>query len=371
MSRGTKGWSVVNLCGHLTCFQQVTVISRDNAAQKGTAITVRTMKEQASPQHQGNEGDRQLAPAAASAASAAAATTGSLVEKLQAAALAAYEATTAAGPNQQAVTVQVLSDVARQIDGLTCSGEALNTLAENAYFFARSVHEAMAAQPLPHCHPKGVAAVASEAARDCGLSASWQVDAAIAATVGARFAGSPGSPSCPTCQHLREVIADVASHAGVESKTRESWLQKASEKTAPLQVGRVVAKKEDLAATGDTWTMASPVDSSPQSGADAASMFGQTGRLSQTGSSKFAEFCNFRDIRRAMAEAENCLAAFEDERKMQRKALQRRRSRNRLPSDIRDAMGEAQRILFAFDEERRLQLQQLRAERAKSLANSP
>ena len=71
-----------------------------------------------------------------------------------------------------------------------------------------------------------------------------------------------------------------------------------------------------------------------------------------------------------MAEAENCLAAFEEERKIQRNAL-RRRSRNKLPTDILDAMGEAQRILSAFDEERRLQLQQLRVERAKSRANLP
>lgn len=352
---------------------KVTVISRDAAAHKGPTVTVRTMKEQASPEHDGNQ--LQVAKAAASAALAA--TTGTTIERLQAAAQAAYEAISTAAPDEHASTVQqALYEVVQQMQLPAPGGEACSTLAENAYFFARSVREALQGCSLNLPGADGSpAALAAAAAHRSGLSASWQVDAAIAAALGERFSGS-SSPSFAASSQLCDVIKQVASECAAETETREAWLQKAAEKMTPLQQQKDMSKVrsskgQELAATSDTWMMSSPeqVDSSP-SGTETASVLGRTGRFSQTGSSKFAEFCNFRDVRRAMAEAENCLAAFEEERKNQRKAL-RRRSRNKLPTDILDAMGEAQRILSAFDEERRFQLQQLRVERAKSRANLP
>ena len=331
------------------------------------------MKEQASAQHGGNQ--MQFAKAAASAALAA--TAGTTIERLQAAAQAAYEASSTAAPDEHASTVQqALYEVVQQMQVPAPGGEACKTLAENAYFFARSVREALqgGGVSLPSNPDGSAAALAAAAARRAGLSASWQVDVAIAAALGERFSGS-ASPSFAASSQLCDVIKQVASESAAETETREAWLQKAAEKMTPLQQKDVSnvrsSNDQELAATSDTWMMSSPelVDSSP-SGTETASVLGRTGRLSQTESSKFAEFFNFRDVRRAMAEAENCLAAFEEERKIQRNAL-RRRSRNKLPTDILDAMGEAQRILSAFDEERRLQLQQLRVERAKSRANLP
>ena len=101
---------------HLTSLMssacQVTVISRDTAVQKGPTVTVRTMKEQASAQHGGNQ--MQFAKAAASAALAA--TAGTTIERLQAAAQAAYEASSTAAPDEHASTVQqALYEVVQQM----------------------------------------------------------------------------------------------------------------------------------------------------------------------------------------------------------------------------------------------------------------
>lgn len=88
-------------------------------------------------------------------------------------------------------------------------------------------------------------------------------------------------------------------------------------------------------------------DSSPESVRFAASpspSFGQTGKLSLRGSHRFAGLCAVEEVQSALTDAERCLAAFEEERRLQMRTLQRKRSRNKLQ---RDSPKNASRVDFA------------------------
>ena len=77
-------------------------------------------------------------------------------------------------------------------------------------------------------------------------------------------------------------------------------------------------------------------DSSPESvrfPASPSPSFGQTGKLSMRGSHRFAGLCAFDEVQSALTDAERCLAAFEEERRLQMRTLQRKRSRNKLQRD--------------------------------------
>lgn len=337
--------------------------------------------------------------AKAAAISAAEVHVGNLAEQLQAAALAAY-ATSQDFDDRKHATEQATTFVARELGPGTADPESLQQLTGDATLFASAVnlgiHSCKALQlDEEQASAAGSAAafyvfreggrnelasaVAACAASQTARNAGWAPDAQVQATVSAakQAGSSPGQ--------LEEIARRAAHDAGIKDSlksvlARAGTLVEKGGRAEPLssdndleQTVTEDAKSFSFAAPDSSLTMLyEQIDSSPQSSTlETASSFGQTGRLSLTGSQRFRGLCTIDEVQSALTDAERCLAAFEEERKLQMKTLHRKRSRNklakdRLPRDIEVAMTEAQKILSTFDDERRLQLQMFKNSRNRS-----
>ena len=338
--------------------------------------------------------------AKAAALSAAEVNAGNVFEQLQAAAVAAF-ATSQDFDDKRAAMIEAATFAAPKLEGSSAeSSEMLQQLAGDATLFASAVN--LAIQSCKTLKPdEGPAAAGTAAAfyvlREAGgndlasataatsafqtaRAAGWTPDAQLEAAISAahQAGGNPG--------HLEEIARAAARDAGIEatSQVYQAKVLNLVQKSGDAEVA--ASSDNDLVAESSSKSFSfardsSPIrfydqlEDSPQSNLmETASSLGQTGRFS-LGSQRFRGLCTIDEIHSALTDAERCLAAFEEERKIQMSTLQRKRSRNklskdRLPKDVELAMTEAQKILSTFDEERRQQLQIFKNSRNRSLNRS-
>ena len=265
----------------------------------------------------------QRAAAAALSAAELAAHSG-LREQFRAAALAAY-ATSQDFDDRRQVMEQATLAVAPQLGAEACLEER-NELSAEAVLFSLAVN--LGLQSCRSCPSNEQAAAAGSAAaffvlREGGRSELASEAAAAAAAAAATPFGCPPS--------------------------EEIWK----------------AREEPLAPEVPT-SKDYEVDASPSGTVD--SSLWQTGKLS-LGSQRFgvSALCTIEEVQTALTDAERCLAAFEEERRLQMRSLQRKRSRKRVPEapkDVEAAVTDAHRILSVFDDERRTQLQHFKNSRS-------